>query len=60
MKLEIYLVVSYGLDAEMTVFKAYESKNIAKEVVKNKQKTTENKYWKVLPIHLVKVGHSET
>lgn len=60
MKKEIYLVVSYGLDCNMSVFKAYENKNDAKEVVKIKQKTSRNEYWKVMPIYLVLKERRET
>jgi L-rhamnose mutarotase len=54
MKQEIYLVVNYGIDGDMEVFKAYENKNAAKEVVKIKKKESRNCWWKVLPIHMVK------
>lgn len=54
MKQEIYLVVCYGLDGEMEIFKAYEDKYLAKVVAKDKQKTNgQNNFWKVLPTHLV-------
>lgn len=59
LKKEIYLVVSYGLDGETYIFKAYEDKYMAQEVVKTKQKSA-NEYFKVLPICLVPKAQRET
>ena len=52
-KKEIYLVVSYSFGDMNGVFKAYESKDTAKEVVRIKQKESQNTLWQVLPVHLV-------
>ena len=42
------------------VFKAYDSKEMAKEVVKIKQKESRNSFWEVMPIHLVQKEPRET
>lgn len=52
-KKEIYLVLVYGIDGQSEVFKAYESKATAQEVVRIKQKESQNDFWTVLPTHLV-------
>lgn len=51
-KQEIYLVLVYGIDGQSEIFKAYEDKYMAQEVVKAKQ-TNKNDFWKVQPVHLV-------
>lgn len=61
-KKEIYLVLVYGIDGQSEVFKAYEDKYMAQEVVKAKQPKSFDPYnfWKVQPVHLVLKEQRET